>query len=223
MTGGDGILAQALRPYFPLAEYCGRQTCDVTNAGHVRHAFQQLKPELVIHCAAETSHNADPIAYVVGNVQGTVNVVLQAKKLGARVVYPSTDYLGARAEHDSVRPVNQYAASKYAGEQVAGSLGNALVVRGSWYSRLELSHAATDAYTSKLPVDRAAYYLATLAVSNLTGVINIGGPRRTIYSIALEFNEKVVPVSRKQIHCGYEIPPDSSLDTEKLTTWLKAS
>jgi dTDP-4-dehydrorhamnose reductase len=188
----------------------------------VKQAFQSIQPDLVIHCAAITSHNAEPFAYVQGNIQGTVHVAAQAKKLGARVVYPSTDYLGARLESDGVSPVNQYAASKYAGECVVGTLGNALVVRGSWYSRLDLSHAATDAYTSKLNVDRAAYWVATLATSHHTGVVNIAGPTRSIYDIALAFNERVTPVARAAIHCGYSIPADCSLDTTKLAGWLAA-
>jgi dTDP-4-dehydrorhamnose reductase len=222
VTGGNGILAQALRPFFPYAEYLSRESCDVTNPQSVRHAFQRVQPELVIHCAAETSHNAEPFSYVQANIQGTVNVAAQAKKLMARVIFPSTDYLGARCETDAVNPVNIYAASKYAGECVVRTLGNALVVRGSWYSRLDLSHAATDAFTSKLRIDRAAYYVATLATSNHTGTVNIAGPRRSIYEIAIEFNERVTPVSRTAIHCGYTIPFDCSLSTEKLTTWLAA-
>jgi dTDP-4-dehydrorhamnose reductase len=208
ITGGDGILAHALRAYFPLADYYGRQTCDVTRPEQVRTAFQNTKPELVIHCAAQTSHNAEPFSYVQANIQGTANVAAQAKKCGAR------------SEQDPVVPVNTYAASKYAGECVVRTLGNALVVRGSWYSRLELSHAATDAFTSRLPVDRASYYIAILATSGHTGTVNIAGPRRSIFEIALEFNERVIPVSRSQIHCGYEYPADTSLNTERLTRWL---
>jgi dTDP-4-dehydrorhamnose reductase len=222
VTGGNGILAQALRPFFPYADYCGRETCNVESPGHVRNAFNELKPELVIHCAAQTSHNAEPFSYVQSNIQGTVNVAAQAKKWGARLIYPSTDYLGARHECDRVYPVNQYAASKYGGECVVGALGNALVVRGSWYSRYELTHAATDAYTSKINVDRAAYFVATLATSSLTGTINIGGQRRSYYEIALEQNERVIPVSRTAIHCGYPLPADSSLDTSRLRSWLAA-
>jgi hypothetical protein len=137
------------------------------------------------------------------------------------MVYPSTDYLGARVESDPVRPVNQYAASKYAGELVVGSATPGLVVRGSWYSHPTYSHAATDAFTSRLPVDKAAFYVATLAVSSATGVVNIGGQTRSVYEIALEFNPRVAPVGRLQIQCGYEIPADCSLDTAKLNRILE--
>lgn len=222
VTGGEGILGTALRDYFPFADYRGHYDCDVTSAVKLRQVFHDVRPELVIHCAAMTSHNAEPQAYAVNNIQGTINVVGNARRGGARVVYLSTDYLNASRETSPVAPVNQYAASKFAGELVAAGLRDHLVIRGSWYDRLQLTHAATDAFTSKLPVARAAYYVAALAVSSLTGVINIGNGRRSLYEIALEFNEQVVPVERKQIKLAYELPADCSLDTTRLTQFLNA-
>lgn len=220
VTGGDGILAQALIPYFPLGTFLSKDECDVTNANQVRAAFNAVKPEMVIHCAAVTAHDAEPFAYVMGNVLGTIQVALGAKKTCARFVYPSTDYLQARLESDPVRPVNAYAASKYCGELIARSITPGLVVRGSWYSGPTHTHAATDAFSSKVPVEKAAYWIAMLSTSSLTGTINIGGVRRSLYEIAIEHNERVVPVSRHQIRCGYEIPADASLDTQKLTRFL---
>ncbi len=222
VTGGSGILAKALEPYFPLGNFFSHDELDVTNANAVRTAFNAVKPELVIHCAAVTAHNAEPFAYVMGNVLGTIHVVAAAKKLGARVIYPSTDYLGAVHELDPVLPVNGYAASKYCGELIVGSGTPGLVVRGSWYSRPTYTHAATDAFCTRVPVDTAAYWMATLAVSDLTGTINIGGQRRSMFEIALEFNERVAPVSRHHLRVGYTIPEDSSLDTTKLTRFLAA-
>ena len=223
VTGGEGILAQALRPYFPLATFAGKGDCDVTNANQVRAVFNEVKPELVIHCAAITRHDADPAAYTVGNIQGTINVALQAKKSGCRLVYPSTDYLMAARETDPTRPVNSYADSKYAGELAIRTAlpGQSLLVRGSWYSVLEYTHAAVDAFTSKLPVAKAAHYVAVLATSTHTGVVNIGGQRRSLYEIALEFNESVLPCTRAQLGLPYDLPADCSLDTTKLTRLMK--
>ena len=89
VTGGDGMLAQALRAYFPFATYASRTDCDVTHSGAVKAAFAEANPQLVIHCAALTRHDAEPTAYVPTNVQGTANVMLQAKRCGARLVYAS--------------------------------------------------------------------------------------------------------------------------------------
>lgn len=222
VTGGDGRLAHALRPYFPLADYHGRETCDVSNSGEVRNVFQDVRPELVIHCAAVTAHNAEPMAYVMGNVLGSIHVVAAARKHAARFIYLSTNHLGARCETDGVTPASPYAASKYAGELVARSLPTCLAIRGSWYSRLNYTHAATDAFSSAIPVDRAAYYVATLATSHFTGVVNIGGARRSIYEMALQFNENVTPISRRQLQLPYDLPEDCSLDTSKLQRWMSS-
>jgi dTDP-4-dehydrorhamnose reductase len=223
VTGGDGIMAQALRPYFGLADYYSKSECDVSNAGQVRAAFNHTKPELVIHLGAVTAHDADPASYTVVNIQGTINVALAAKRQGARLVYASTDYLGATREGDPVRPVNGYAASKYAGECVVGGVRElGLVVRGSWYSTLDWTYAATDAFTSKMDVDRAAFYVAALAVSSANGVVNIGGQRRSLYEIVLQFNEQVVPVKREQLGLPYQVPADCSLNTDKLNRLMAA-
>jgi dTDP-4-dehydrorhamnose reductase len=53
VTGGDGILAQALRPFFPFGTFLSRGECDVTNPNQVRAVFNEVKPEIVIHCAAQ--------------------------------------------------------------------------------------------------------------------------------------------------------------------------
>jgi nucleoside-diphosphate-sugar epimerase len=47
-----------------------------------------VKPEIVIHCAACTAHNAEPMAYVMANVVGTVHVVVASRKVGARWYTP---------------------------------------------------------------------------------------------------------------------------------------
>jgi dTDP-4-dehydrorhamnose reductase len=213
-------MAQALRPYFGLADYYSKSECDVSNAGQVRAAFNHTKPELVIHLGAVTAHDADPASYTVVNIQGTINVALAAKRQGARLVYASTDYLGATRESDAVRPVNSYAKSKYAGECALG--GDHLAVRGSWYSSLDWTYAATDAFTSKMDVDRAAFYVAALAVSSANGVVNIGGQRRSLYEIVLQFNEQVVPIKREQLGLPYSIPADCSLNTDKLNRLMAA-
>lgn len=222
ITGGDGIMATALRPYFGLASYFGRSELDVTNSGQVRMRFHEVQPELIIHCAAVTAHDAEPMAYVMGNVLGTIQVVAQARKCGARLVYLSTDYLGARQECDPVAPVNLYAASKYGGEIACRAHPGTLVIRGSWYSGAYYDYAATDAFTSRLPVDKAAYFVACLATSDHTGVVNIGGQRRSHFEVALELNEQVIPCSRHDLDVGYAIPADCSLDTAKLTKWMAA-
>ena len=219
VTGGSGRLGSELKAYFPLAEFPSHEQLDVRHMNSVSRWFGGHTVDLVIHCAAATRHDTPVQDLVQDNIVGTANVVLAARKQGARVVYTSTDYVypgtsGGYKETDPVLPWNTYAWSKLGGETAVQLYANSLIVRGSWYSTLDYTVAAVDAFTSKLPVHKAAFYVAALSCSTVTGVVNIGGERRSIYEVALEFSPRVTPLSRKNLR--HPIPRDVTLDCTKL-------
>ena len=230
VTGGSGRLASALRPYFPFGQFPSKAELNVADQRSVQECVKRVgAPSLIIHAAAETRPDAPTASYRQNNIVGTVHVASLADRVGARLVYLSTDavYPGIRkhqAEWEPVLPTSAYAQSKYAGEIIALSNGNTLVIRGSWYSTLDYTHAATDAFTSAVPVDRAAAWVAQLAVSSATGVINVGGTRRSRYEVMLEFNQRVQPCTRadwRSLGFCHPIPADLSLDTQRLRGLLK--
>ena len=220
VTGGSGILATALQPYFPTADFLSHESCDVGDWGSVRRWFGQHRYDLILHLGAETSHNATPEQYWHTNVIGTTVMVQWAKQQGARFVYTSTDYCypgtGQHSETDPVFPRNAYSWSKLGGECAAQLYDKSVIIRGSWYETLHLQRAATDAYTSKVPVATAAMQIATIATSGLTGIVNVGGPRRSLYEIALEANQRVQPIPRSEVQCGYPFPRDVSLNLARV-------
>ena len=221
VTGGFGILATALRPYFPYADFLSRQSCDVADGGSVKRWFSGHSYDLIIHAAAETNAAADPAALTQVNVVGTANVTHWARKQQARLVYASTDYVypgtGGHRETDPVFPANGYAWSKLGGECAAQTYEKALIVRGSWYADLTLYKASTDGFTGKLPVEKAAGYLAALSTSTHTGIVNVGGNRRSLYEIVVsEFHPRCQPILRGQAGTAYPIPEDVSLDCSRL-------
>lgn len=221
VTGGSGILATALRDYFPHADYLSHQSCDVANPGSVKAWFGQHRYDLILHLAAETKYHAKPEALAHTNVVGTANVTQWARRQEARLLYASTDYVypgcrGAYTETDEVQPIGEYARSKFAGELVALSYVSTVVVRGSWYSQVLYTRAATDAYTGKIPVVKAAAQVATVALSKVTGIVNIGGPRRSVYEIVTtEFNQRCAPCTRRDVLLPYALPADVSLDLSR--------
>ena len=219
VTGGSGRLGQELYKFFPLAEYPSHEKLDVRHQNSVSRWFGTHKVDLVIHCAAATRHDAPASDLVMDNIVGTANVVMAARKQGARVVFTSTDYVypgtaGGYKETDPVLPWNGYAWSKLGAEASVQMYPNSLIIRGSWYSTLDYTIAATDAYTSKIPVHEAAYFIAALSCSTHTGVVNIGGMRRSIYEVALEFDQRVTPLSRKNLK--WPVPADATVDVAKL-------
>lgn len=222
VTGADGIMGTALRPYFPHATFAPKAALDVGDAGSVKRFFSGQSFDLVIHAGAVTSNRADPAAYCQVNIVGTANLLHHTRKVGGRFVYLSTDYVYAdtgrpHPETDPLLPVNTYAWSKLGGECVAQTYAQSLIVRGSWYTTLTFTAAATDAYTGKVPVDKAAGWVAALATSTVTGVVNVGGERRSLYEIVVgECNPNCRPITRTQVQLPYPVPRDSSLDCTRL-------
>ena len=231
VTGGDGVLARALRAFLPDATYLSREVCDVRDYWSVAHALKYA--DVVIHAAALTDHQHPNAAEVIEtNVFGTENVARACVAFDRRLVYLSTHYVypGVRGnydEYDTVRPIGAYAWSKLAGEHWVEQLHpNALVVRGSWYTyRMRVAHwrrngALTDAFCSREPVEDAARKIAALARTDAQGVVNIGGPRRSFHEIAREVcGDDVREITRAELERAlalpYAFPRDISVSTEK--------
>jgi dTDP-4-dehydrorhamnose reductase len=98
---------------------------DITKADEVSSLFHKLKPYAVIHAVSET--NVDKCetekenAWKI-NVQGTQNIASVSSKLGAKLVYISTDYVfdgekGNYNEEDEPNPINYYGVTKFEGEK----------------------------------------------------------------------------------------------------------
>ena len=116
---------------------------DVRDAAAVDASVEDLRPDLVLHLAAETDLEeceADPDHAYLTNTIGTHNVALSARKHGATVVYISTAGVfdgsktdGPYTELDDARPINVYGRSKLAGEElVQRYVHEGFVVRAGW-------------------------------------------------------------------------------------------
>lgn len=115
--------------------------CDLRNSAEVAERLGGWQPELVIHAASSTDVDGcerDPAMARACNVDATRNVVEAAATAGAHVVYLSTNHVfdgtaGRPArEDDRPNPRSVYAATKLAGEAVAGP--HATIVRTAWLS-----------------------------------------------------------------------------------------
>ena len=226
VTGGNGILATALRAYFPQADYASHKSLDVSQWQSCRAWMNRNSYDLVIHAGAATAHDSPAQVLLNTNVIGTANMVQLAARQGARFVYLSTDYCypgtGNHRETDPVFPTGSYAWSKLAGEAACQTYHKTLIVRGSWYAAVAYSRAATDAFTSKIPIEKAAGYVAALSTSTHTGVVNVGGPRRSYYELAVtEGDPKTRPCLRKDLTVGYTLPADVSLDLTHMKAILQ--
>lgn len=119
-----------------------RQDFDLTNEEQTKSFILNYKPDVVVHCAAYTAvdkaEDERDICYAV-NVLGTRYIAQVCKKINAKMVYISTDYVfdGEKEEPyevlDTPKPVNYYGLTKYLGEQeTQKSLDKFFIVRTSW-------------------------------------------------------------------------------------------
>ncbi|WP_339832946.1 dTDP-4-dehydrorhamnose reductase [Paenibacillus sp. FSL R7-0272] len=121
---------------------CDREQMDITNQAQCNEVISSYHPEVIIHCAAYTAVDAAETdtdgAYKV-NAVGTRNVAVAAEKVGAKLIYISTDYVfdgqstTPYQEYDNTNPQSVYGKSKRAGEWLVQSLCSKwFVVRTSW-------------------------------------------------------------------------------------------
>ncbi len=102
----------------------------------------EVNPDVVIHAAAYTDVDGaerEPARAMLINADGTERVAQAAAKVGARLLYISTDYVfdGEKRtpylETDTPNPLNVYGRSKLEGEQRALAVcHDTLVVRTAW-------------------------------------------------------------------------------------------
>jgi dTDP-4-dehydrorhamnose reductase len=144
VTGAGGMLARAVVREAAARGHdvvsLRRADLDVTDADAVRTTVLGGRPDVVVQCAAYTrvdDAETDEAAAFAVNADGTGHVADACREAGARLVYPSTDYVfdGSATEPYApdarTSPVNAYGRSKLAGE-AAAARADALVVRTSW-------------------------------------------------------------------------------------------
>jgi dTDP-4-dehydrorhamnose reductase len=120
-----------------------RAELDITDAGAVSAAVIEVRPDVVINCAAWTDVDgaeASEAAATAVNGVGAGHVAAAASAVGAWTIHVSSDYVfdgrkrSPYLESDAVGPVSAYGRSKLAGEEaVALAAPDAhTTVRSSW-------------------------------------------------------------------------------------------
>ena len=118
---------------------------DITDKNAVDAVIEKLRPDVIVHCAAwtavdaaEDEENREKVFAI--NEYGTKNIAEAAKKVDAKMIYISTDYvfngMGIQpwtADCKDYAPLNVYGKSKLAGElAVCKTLEKYFIVRIAW-------------------------------------------------------------------------------------------
>lgn len=179
---------------------------DIGSKDEVERLFNKLQPECVILTAAMTNVDAcekQPFMANRVNASGPELVARCCKKLGARLVHVSTDYVfdGSKSrrytEDDMPRPVSAYGSTKLAGEKaVIATIPGSVIARPAvlygwnpiedkdnfvvWVlKKLRAGQRATlfeDQWISPTFADDLAKTLLELLEKDVSGVWHVSGP-----------------------------------------------
>lgn len=151
ITGANGFLASEFRLHAERSDHGAtqfffktREELDIGDSGAVRKSLYQIKPDIVINCAAfrdiDQAETHREEAYRV-NVLGVKNLAEACIQYGPKLVHFSTHGIfdgekGAPyVESDSAAPLNYYGATKLQGEREALAhlpADRLLILRISW-------------------------------------------------------------------------------------------
>ncbi|MCS6303030.1 MAG: dTDP-4-dehydrorhamnose reductase [Nitrospira sp.] len=252
ITGVGGQLGSALCEVFGYEAVIPKDLpdFDLTNP-NVEEEIIESAPDLIIHAGAYTDVDGaerEPGLALAVNAEGTEQIARAAARLGARLMYISTDYVfdGKQRvpyrEDDSPRPINRYGFSKWKGEQaVLASGAKALIIRTAWlYGSVgknfvkSIMRAAQSEPILKVVNDQSgcptyaedlAASIASLTRKDVEGVIHTTNRGQcTWYEFAqavvreMGFSCSVVPIMTEQAGRLAKRPPYSVLSPDRLVS-----
>jgi dTDP-4-dehydrorhamnose reductase len=228
----------------------GSAEMDITDAAAVRSVLNREKPDAVIHCAAYTAvdkaEDNEELCRMV-NAEGTKNIAEECRRLGAKMLYLSTEYVfsgdGTRPwePEDKAQPLNIYGQTKYEGEiAVAECLENYFIVRISWafgingsnfiktMLRLGKENGAVSVVDDQIGSPTYTYDLSVLLVdmieSDKYGIYHASNEGTcSWYEFAVEIFKQahcsvaVTPVDSSAFQTKAKRPKNSRMSKEKLT------
>jgi len=220
-TGGSGLLGGEIKQLLPDSFYPPTSEFDVTDFVQMQKFIEDKDIALIVHAAAFISPpliDKNPQKAIEVNIIGTSNIVRLCMQHNIRLIYISTDYVfdsdkGNYKEDDPVFPVNKYAWSKLGGECAVRLYDNSLIIRTSFGpNRFPFEKAFADQWTSRESVSSIASKIVAVLDKEVSGILHVGGPRRTVldYARSLNNNEEIQPLYRNEVN--FKVPVDTSMD-----------
>lgn len=160
VTGGDGLLAYALKEIAPRDfefSFLSHTDFDLANPELMARKLVESRPAVVINTAAynlvDRCETERELSWLV-NAAGPQKLAELSADAGIRLVHYGTDYVfdgekkSPYVESDAPNPLNHYAAGKLAGEQsVLQASPKHLVLRTSWIFGSHPTQAKTFVHT----------------------------------------------------------------------------
>ncbi len=172
---------------------------DIADEAAVNSLFERERPQVIINCAAWTDVDGcetNRVRAFEANARGPENLATSARRIQARLVTISTDYVfdgtkdGFYTQRDDPNPTSVYGASKLEGERRSqGACARTTVVRTGWIfgiggrnflsrvielaARNEHLKAISDAWGTPTYAADLARRLRQLAELDLPGIYHV--------------------------------------------------
>ena len=229
-SGGSGRFGKILQKTFFFnykVFFPSRSELDITNNKSIEKYFKKIKPDIFVHMAALSRpmniHDSQINKSINLNIIGTSNITCACYARKIKLIYFSTQYVypgtkGNYKETDSLYPVNNYAWSKLGGECAVQMYKKSLILRVCMTERPFIhDEAFTDVKLNFIFHDQICDLLKKII--NKTGVLNLGGPTKTVYNFAKQYNRKVKKISIKSLK-NIKFPKNASMNINKLKNIL---
>ena len=230
VTGGTGRFAQSLKKIKCKYKfiYPSKKLLNITHLNSIKQFLKKEKPESVLHLAGLSRpmalHNENINKSISLNIIGTANLVKICSELKMKLIYFSTSYVypgkkGNYKEEDGLLPWNNYAWSKLGGECAVQMYKNSLILRVSMTEKPFIhKRAFANVKLNFLFHEELAKIL--VKIIDKKGIINVGGPTKTVYNFAKKYNPKVKKIFIKK-NSLYNFPPKPFMNLSKLNKIIK--
>ena len=230
VTGGSGRFGGLLKKnvgknyFFP-----SKKKLNILNLNSIMKYLCKIKPRYLIHLAGLSRplklHDVNIEESIKLNIVGTSNITIACKKLNIKLIHFSTSYVypgkkGNYKETDSLMPNNNYAWSKLGAESAVRMYKNSLILRVSMTEKPFVhKYAFADMKTNF--IFHEDFIKIFKKVIHEKGVLNIGGPTKSVYEFAKKSNKNVKKKYLKK-EKNINIPVNASMNLSKLKKIINA-
>ena len=230
VTGGTGRfgselnkVSTKLKLYFPK-----KIELNILNIKSIKKYLIKKKPKYLLHLAGLSRpmilHEKYISKSINLNIIGTANLVNICSELKIKLIYFSTSYVypgekGNYKEFDSVLPWNNYAWSKLGGECAVQMYKNSLIFRVCMTEK-PFIHKKAFANVKLNFIFHEDLAKILVKILDKKGIINVGGPTKTVYNFAKKYNPKVKKIFNKKNSLNY-FPSKPFMNLSKLKKIIK--
>ena len=226
VTGADSRFGKILKKTETKHNliFRNKKQLNILSEASIQKNIKNFKPNYILHMAGLSRpmkiHEKNISKSIDLNIIGTCNIVKLSSKFKIKLIYLSTSYIypgtkGNYSENDAIKPWNNYAWSKLGGESAVQMYKNSLIIRLCMTENPFIHKKAfANVKLNFIFQENAAKLI--LKIINKKGLINVGGPSKTVFDFAKKYNKKI-----KKIYSKGEFPKRLDMNLSKLNKYLR--